>query len=154
MFLFFEHRGHDAPDTQGWLLRAFHEIKWKCGISTWPKFAQKVVPYTCGLLFYLVCENLASASSLARTQGWLFCDSSSWHGVLGKGERGQMLYPSKISREIKSLYNYFFDLCWCFFPLKNRGDNSNSPQMCWDDDDVIGQHGSAHRKTQQSKKSL
>lgn len=72
-------------------------------------------------LFFLVCENLASASSLARTQGWLFCDSSSWHGVLGKGERGQMLYLSKISREIKSLYNYFFDLCWCFFSLSKTG---------------------------------
>lgn len=82
------------------------------------KIAQKVVPYTCGLFCFFWCENLASASSLARTQGWLFCDSSSWHGVLGKGERGQMLYPSKISRKIKSLHNYFFDLCWCFFLSK------------------------------------
>lgn len=76
--------------------------------------------HTIRLCFFLVCENLASASSLARTQGWLFCDISSWNFVLGKGERGQMLYPSKISRKIKSLYNYFLDLCWCFF-LPKKG---------------------------------
>lgn len=92
------------------------------------KIAQKVVPYTCGLFFFLVCENLASASSLARTQGWLFCDNSSWHGVLGKGERGQMLYPSKISRKIKSLHNYFFDLCWCFFLSKTGVTTSILPK--------------------------